>query len=272
MTMKTTIALLLTTLFAAPLLAADAADEIKAAALKLADQPKYSWVAKTDSATPTNSNANAGGEAGGRGGRGGRGGGGGFNPPEGKTEKGGFTLLTYKMGETTTEAVRKGDKVAVKDGDEWKTSEELSEGADATAQGGRGNRAQGLARRVQQAKLPTAEAQDLIGKVKGLKKDGDTYTGELTAEAIKEMYTFRGRPGGQGGGDANAPVTTGLKGTAKFWVKDGVLSKYESHVEGKMTGGRQNRETEVNRKTTVEIKDVGTTKVTVPEEAKKKLS
>ena len=50
-----------------------------------------------------------------------------------------------------------------------------------------------------------------------------------------------------------------------------MLSKYESHVEGKMTGGRNNRETEVNRTTTVEIKDVGTTKLEVPAEAKKKL-
>lgn len=267
MTMKTTIALLLTTLFTAPLLAADATDEIKAAALKLADQPNYSWSAKTDSATPA-----GGGQGGGQGGQrgGGRFGGGG-SPPEGKTEKGGFTVLTFKMGENTTEAVRKGDKVAIKEGDEWKTAEELSEAAEG-AEGGRGNRSQFMVRRVQQVKLPATEAQDWIGRVKAVKKDGDAYVGELTAEAIKEMYTFRGRPGGQGGGGDNAPVTTGLKGTAKFWVKDGVLAKYESHVEGKMTGGRQNRETEVNRKTTVEIKDVGTTMVNVPAEAKKKLN
>jgi hypothetical protein len=33
-----------------------------------------------------------------------------------------------------------------------------------------------------------------------------------------------------------------------------------------------NNEVKINRTTTVEIKDVGTTKVQVPEEAKKKLS
>lgn len=60
------------------------------------------------------------------------------------------------------------------------------------------------------------------------------------------------------------------KGNAKFWVKDGVLSKYEFHVEGTVTFNGNDRE--MNRTTTVEIKDVGTTQVQVPDEAKKKLS
>jgi len=56
----------------------------------------------------------------------------------------------------------------------------------------------------------------------------------------------------------------------KFWVKDGVLSKYQYNVQGTMNIGGNDRE--INRTTTVEIKDVGTTKLTVPDEAKKKLS
>jgi hypothetical protein len=39
-----------------------------------------------------------------------------------------------------------------------------------------------------------------------------------------------------------------------------------------MTVGQDATEIEINRTTTVEIKDVGTTTVTVPDEAKKKLS
>ena len=73
------------------------------------------------------------------------------------------------------------------------------------------------------------------------------------------------RPGG------NAPEASGAKGTVKFWVKDGALAKYEYNVQGKVTG-RDDQEFDVNRTTTVEIKEVGKTKLTLPEEAKKKLS
>ena len=63
----------------------------------------------------------------------------------------------------------------------------------------------------------------------------------------------------------------GAKGSAKFWVKDGVLSKYQYNVQGKLTVGEDKREVEINRTTIVEIKDVGNTTVKLPEEAKKKL-
>ena len=56
----------------------------------------------------------------------------------------------------------------------------------------------------------------------------------------------------------------------KFWIKDGVLSKYEFKVQGKVTSG--DRETDVNRTTTVEIKEAGTTKLELPAEAKEKLA
>src|SRR5688572_13607128 len=125
MTMKTKVLLSLTSLMAFPLWAAEVADEVKAAAQKLADKPNYSWTAMVDSAQPQG------------GGQGGRGGGRLGGPPEGKTEKGGFTVLAYKMGETTTEAVLKGGKVAIKQGDEWKTSEELGEGGEGAANRGR---------------------------------------------------------------------------------------------------------------------------------------
>ncbi len=56
----------------------------------------------------------------------------------------------------------------------------------------------------------------------------------------------------------------------KFWIQDGALTKYEVNVQGKVTAG--DRETEVNRTTTVEIKDAGSTKLEVPAEAKQKMS
>ncbi len=56
----------------------------------------------------------------------------------------------------------------------------------------------------------------------------------------------------------------------KFWLKEGVLSKYEVKVKG--TVSFNGNEFDNDRTTTVEIKDVGSTKVEVPAEARKKLS
>ena len=53
-------------------------------------------------------------------------------------------------------------------------------------------------------------------------------------------------------------------------VKDGALVKYEFHVTG--TVSFNGNDFDSDRDTTVEIKDVGATKVEVPEAAKKKLS
>ncbi|MCI0535250.1 MAG: hypothetical protein L0Z50_08480, partial [Verrucomicrobiales bacterium] len=106
--------------------------------------------------------------------------------------------------------------------------------------------------------------EELVGRVKELKKDGDAYSGDLTEEGAKALLSFGGRGGGGGANVSNA------KGSAKFWVKDGVLSKYQYNVKGSVSFGGNDRD--VDRTTTTEIKDVGSTKVEVPEDAKKKLS
>lgn len=266
---KSSALLVITALSALPLCAADLADEIKSAAKKLADKPNYSWTAKSDSGRPAGDQDGQGGRRGG-----GRGfGGGGTTMPDGRTEKDGFTVLSYRFGTNTpTEVIVKAGKTAVKSGDEWKTAEELADSGDSNEGNRRFNTGQFMARRAQTFKAPATSAQELVGQVTGLKKEGDAYAGELTADAIKQMYTFRG--GRPGGNNENAPPpldTSGIKGTVKFWITDGVLSKYEQHVEGKMKG-REDRDFDIKRTTTVEIKDVGTTKVSVPAEAKKKLS
>lgn len=170
-------------------------------------------------------------------------------PTEGQTEKGGFTVLHMTFGERTIEAAMKGGKAALKGQDDWQNVDELE-----------GNRAF-MARRFKTYKAPAEEAQGLADKAKSLQKADDAYVGELTEDGAKEYLAF---------GRANANPKD-AKGSVKFWLKDGALSKYEYHVEGKVTG-REDQEIEVDRTTTVEIKNVGSTKVSVPEEAKKKLS
>ena len=123
-----------------------------------------------------------------------------------------------------------------------------------------------MARMLQNYKAPAAEAQDLVSKVKDLKEaESGVYAGDLTTEGAKSLLRFGGGRGGGGG-----PEISGAKGSVKFWVKDGLLSKYEYKVKG--TVSYNGNDFENDRTTTVEIKEIGTTKIQVPEEAKKKLS
>lgn len=168
-------------------------------------------------------------------------------PTEGKTEKDGFTYVTTSMGDNVIEAVMKGDKAVITDQDgNWKTASEL--------EGGEG-RGRFMGRMVRNLKAPAAQVTELVAGTKELKKDGDAYSGELTEEGAKAQFRMGN--------------TTNPKGSVKFWLKDGALSKYELKVTGKVEVNGNERD--LDRATTTEIKEVGTTKVNVPEAAKKKL-
>jgi ATP phosphoribosyltransferase regulatory subunit HisZ len=163
-------------------------------------------------------------------------------------------------GDNKIEVIRKGDKVAIKNGDEdWKTPAEL---ADANGGGG-GNPGRFAGRAAQN--LPAKTAMDLVADVKELTASGDGFAGALSEEGAKKALTF----GRRGGNNQNAPEVSNAKGDVKFTTKDGVLSGYELHVTGSVTVNGNNRD--VDRTTTVQIMDVGSTKVAVPDEAKKKL-
>jgi hypothetical protein len=80
---------------------------------------------------------------------------------------------------------------------------------------------------------------------------------------VAMIADFRGT-----GGDGMA--VNEAKGSARFWIKDGVLARYEFKLKGKMKFG--DNEFPNDRTTTVEIKDVNKTKVEVPEAARKKVT
>ena len=121
-------------------------------------------------------------------------------------------------------------------------------------------------RRVQNFKAPAVEAAYLAGKTEDLSKADDAYSGKLTTDAAKELLTFGGRGGGGGGN--NAPEVTGAEGQIKFFIKDGVLSKYEVQLKGAVNFNGENRD--LTRTMTVEVSNIGSTKVVVPDEAKQK--
>lgn len=234
-------------LLATSALAAEAGqDDVKAAAKKLADADSYSWKQNSE---------NAGG---------GRGPGAG--PTEGKTEKDGYTYLKMTRGDNTVEVVMKGEKAAIKTEDGWKTTEEAAQDNG----GGQPNPARFLSRMLRNFKGPAAQAQDLADKVKELAKSDDAYSGDLSEEGAKQLLMFGGGRRGGGNANGNAPEISNAKGSVKFWTKDGTLTKYQYHVQGTISFNGNDRD--VDRTTTVEISDVGSTKVDVPDEAKKKLS
>jgi len=220
-------------LFTCSVTSAEPAADVKAAANKLAAKANYSWTS-----TPKSESGNTPGSG----------------PTEGQTEKDGFTYVTFSIGNNDVELAFKGDKAAIKREGEWAGLEEL-QGDSAW-----------IAKRLKQFKAPAAEAEDLVEKVEDLKKgENGVYTGDLTELGVKELFSrLRRRETG--------PTPEGAKGWAKFWITDGVLSKYQYKVQGKLTVGEDKREVEINRTTTVEIKDLGSTKVKLPEEAKKKLT
>jgi hypothetical protein len=233
---KTLLATAILASLALSLSAADSTpkDDITAAAKKLADTPNYSW--KNTVVVPEDAPFRPG-------------------PTDGKLEKGGFTHLTIHWNDNPIQAVLKGDKFAAMTQDGWQSSSEL-----ANAEGP--GRFMGMM--LRNFKAPAAQAIQLAEGAKELKKDGDVVSGDLTEEGAKTFLSFRGRVGGDG------PSVSGAKGSVKFWLKEGALSKYEFKVKGKVSFN--GNDFDQDRTTTVEIKDVGTTKVEVPEEAKKKLS
>jgi hypothetical protein len=226
-------------LSAGTLLAADSSpkDDVTAAAKKLADT-SYSW--KTTMDLGPNSQFTPG-------------------PTEGKVEKDGYTWLSSSFQDNTSIGIAKDKKVVVKTDEGWKTAEELGDG------GGGFDPNTFMARRLQGLKAPATELEEIASKTGELKKDGDVISGDLTKEGAESLLAggFR-RPGG------NRPAPKDAKGSIKVWLKDGQIAKYETKVSGKVEFGGEERDME--RTSTTEIKDVGKTKVEVPDDAKKKLS
>jgi hypothetical protein len=217
-------------LFTSSLLAADPDPkaEVAAAAKKLAEQPNYSW--RTTVEAPE----------------------GGFRsgPTEGKATQDGLAHVKMTFRDNEMQVVLKGDKAAVLDEDgSWVPAAEL-ENAE-----GAGRFLSRLARGVT---TPAAQVAELASSAKELKKEGDVISGELTEEGAQSLLRFRR------GGDA--PALANAKGAVKVWIKDGVLSKYEYQVQGTVTFN--NNDFNIDRTTTVEIKDIGTTKLTVADQAK----
>lgn len=125
--------------------------------------------------------------------------------------------------------------------------------------------------RLLNAPAPADQAAELLKGCKEVKAgEGGLFSADLTEQAAKDNAGFLGRRrAGQGGGGFTPPEPKDAKGSVKFWVKDGVLTKYELKTSAKITFREEERD--IDRTTTTELSNIGSTKVEAPEEAKKKL-
>lgn len=234
--MKQIIILGIIGLAAHALSAADSKEKVTNASKQLGDKANYSWTTTMK-------------EADGSPGR--------LGTIEGKAEKGGVTFLSFSVGAVPVEVCMKGEKGAAKALEGWQTFDDIAQTGGTPA---------AVVRFLRSYQAPVAESGGLAGKVTDLKETEGAFSGELKEDAAKELLLFgtRRREGQE------PPKTTDAKGSVKFWIKDGALTKYEINVQGKVTAGE--RESDINRTTTVEIKDAGTTKLDVPAEAKEKMT
>jgi hypothetical protein len=225
-------------LLARTLTAADSSpqDKIISATKQLAGNSNYSWTmsSKEGDGSP--------GRAG---------------PIAGKADKSGLTYLSFSIGAVPVEVYMKGPKGAAKAMEGWQTFDEIAQTSGTAA---------AVVRYLRSYKAPGVESAALSEKLKDVKEAEGTLSGELKEDAAKELLE-RGARRREG---QEPPKIANPKGSVKFWVQNGALTKYEINIQGKVTTGDQ--ESDVNRTTTVEIKDAGSTKLDLPGEAKQKLS
>ena len=220
---------------ALPAAGASPKDTLIAATTQLGEKANYSWTASTREADGSS---------------------GPLGPIDGKAEKSGLTYLSFTIGSILVEVYRDGPKGAAQvlmGG--WRTLDEVA---------GMGGTPATIVRYVRAYKAPAGESAHLAGKVTDLKEADGAFSGDLKEDAVKELLLLgaRSRQGQE-------PQATGAKGSIRFWIEDGLLTKYEIKVQGKVTAG--DRESTIDRTTTVELKKIGSTKMAVPPDAREKM-
>jgi hypothetical protein len=211
--MNKALVICLISLLANALFAADSSsqDKLNSAAKQLGDKANYSWTTTMK-------------EGDGSPGR--------LGPIAGKAEKSGLTYLSFEVGGIPVEVYMNGQKGAVKALEGWQTFDEIAQTSSVAA---------AVVRFLRSYKAPGVESVALSGKVKDLKEAEGVSSGELNEEATKGFLEFgtRRREGQE------PPKIENPKGSVKFWIKDGPLTKYELNVQGKVTAGERDRKSVV---------------------------
>lgn len=217
--------------------AADPAAQVASAAEKLAAAESYAWKTLTQT-----------GQSGSRAGQ--------F---EGSATKAGLIHLSSISADPGAEAYLMNGKGALKREGLWQTLGEAAQSTNTQAGAGRW-----VGRMLQSYKAPAAEAAELAAKSTSLRRDNDAIAGILSGDAVRAIISRWGVRVG----DAEMQISD-ARGLIKFWVRDGLLTKYEYRVYAVL--GLEGSRRTVDRTITVELDQIGTAKVDLPEEARQKL-
>ncbi|HWB05089.1 MAG TPA: TIR domain-containing protein [Verrucomicrobiales bacterium] len=173
----------------------------------------------------------------------------------GKVDKENTVLEQWMEGSRISrESIRRGDKSLVKTEKGWISSR-------PTAGAAKGNRSGGWERVKTGSTLPEEDVMTFVAGVKKWTKEGDVFAGELTADAARVLDA------GQPANTAANPLSpfSDFRGSAKVWLRNGALAKYEFVIDLKFTSTAGTKD--VQRKRTIVISSVGTTSVEIPGEA-----
>jgi hypothetical protein len=111
---------------------------------------------------------------------------------------------------------------------------------------------------------PHEELGVIVGSYQELKVEGDVVTGSLTDLGAQLLLVRDGQK-------YIEPLRAA--GTFKLWLRNGMVAKYQVTLEGVLRihvqSGR--RQVEVHQVTDTVLKDVGTTTLDVPDQARAKL-
>ena len=192
-------------------------------------------------------------------------GGRGRGPSDGKTDKNGYTSFTISFQDGVYEVILQGEKAAIKMDNRWMSQAEVQKAADDA---GGFSPELIVIFRISAFKTPATQAKEVAETFTNLKHSNDTYSADLAEATAKDLLLFR-RPAGAGQDNVPQMTVKDAKGTLKIWVQSGAMTKMQVHLTGTRTFNDQDQP--VDQTSTTEIKEVGTTKITVPDEAKKKL-
>lgn len=111
---------------------------------------------------------------------------------------------------------------------------------------------------------PHEEVAIIVAGASGMSAEGEVVSGTLSETAAKLLLVHEGQ---------RDRVPLQAAGTFRFWVRGGALVKFETKLEGRLqvddSFGR--REVKVNQTATTTLSEVGTARVEVPPEVRKRL-
>jgi hypothetical protein len=182
-------------------------------------------------------------------------------PREGRLEAPGLMHLTTRArnAENESEFIIQNGKMVIRTKDGWKTSDELiresGQGATATSS---------YVREAEKSKPAGEEMAELLRNLENLREEsGGWISGSIKAGFLDQQLR-------RGARNAATEISVvGASGTVRVLVRDGVVSQCVTRIQAKVA--TVDRQSIVDRSTVIDFRNIGSTRIVVPDEARKKL-